>query len=69
MGSKALITRDRPGVFVSKTKVIICGIVVLLLLIVVIVLASVLGYTRSKLAGTYTFHGYFSSLSGIDNMF
>lgn len=62
MGSKALITRDAPGVFVSKTKVIIYGIVLVLLLIMVIVLASVLGYTRSKLAGTYTFHKYFCSL-------
>lgn len=69
MGSKVLITRDAPGVFVSKTKVIICGIVLVLLLIMVIVLASVLGYTRSKLAGTYTFHKYFCSLWGIDNMF
>lgn len=62
MGSKALITRDASGVFVSKTKVIIYGIVLVLLLVMVIVLASVLGYTRSKLAGTYTFHEYFCSL-------
>ncbi|XP_068743771.1 glutamyl aminopeptidase-like isoform X2 [Montipora capricornis] len=50
MGSKALIVQDSPGVFVSKTKIVLCGVVLLLLLIVIIILAAVLGHTRSKLA-------------------
>ena len=55
MGTKALIAGQLPGIFVSKTKIIICGIVLLVLLILVIVLGAVLGHTRSKLAGINTF--------------
>lgn len=48
MGEKAIIAESVPGIFVSKTKIIICGIVVIVLLILVIVLGAVLGHERSK---------------------
>ena len=38
MGEKAIIAESVPGIFVSKTKIIICGIVVIVLLILVIVM-------------------------------
>lgn len=51
MGTKGMIAEVAPGVFVSKTKIIICGIIILVLLILVIVLGALLGHTRSKLSG------------------
>lgn len=51
MGEKAIIAESVPGIFVSKTKIIICGIVVIVLLILVIVLGAVLGHERSKASG------------------
>lgn len=54
MGEKAVIAGAIPGIFVSKTKIIICGIVVLVLLILVIVLGALLGHERSK-SGTVSF--------------
>ncbi|XP_078360659.1 glutamyl aminopeptidase-like isoform X2 [Oculina patagonica] len=50
MGTKGMIAEVAPGVFVSKTKIIICGIIILVLLILVIVLGALLGHTRSKLS-------------------
>ena len=37
-----------PGLFLSKTKLIILGVLLLILLIVIIVLAAVLGQERAK---------------------
>ena len=51
MGTKAIIAGAVPGVFVSKTKIIICGIVLVVLLILVIILGALFGTTRSKLSG------------------
>ena len=51
MGTKGLIVEVAPGVFVSKTKIVICGIIIVVLLILVIVLGALLGHTRSKLSG------------------
>jgi len=51
MGTKGLIAEVAPGVFVSKTKIIICGVILLVLLILVIVLGALLGHARSQLSG------------------
>ena len=51
MGEKAILVDSVPGIFVSKTKIIICGITVLVLLILVIVLGAVLGHEQSKASG------------------
>jgi len=54
MGEKGLVAEVAPGVFVSKTKIVIIGVILLLLLvllILVIVLGALLGHTRSKLSG------------------
>lgn len=49
--TKGLVAEVAPGVFVSKTKIIICGVILVVLLILVIVLGALLGHTRSKLSG------------------
>ena len=51
MGEKGLVAEVAPGVFVSKTKIVIIGVILLVLLILVIVLGALLGHTRSKLSG------------------
>lgn len=51
MGEKVIIVELVLGIFVSKIKIIICGIVVIVLLILVIVLGVVLGYECFKVLG------------------
>lgn len=48
MGEKGLVAEVIPGVFVSKTKIIIVGVILLVLLILVIVLGALLGHASSK---------------------
>lgn len=54
MVERKLISGQSSGIFLSKTRLIICGVVVLVLLILVIVLGALLGHTRSKLAAEGT---------------
>ena len=51
MGAKGLIAEVTPGVFVSKAKIVIVGVILLVLLILVIVLGALLGHARSKPPG------------------
>ena len=55
MGTKGLVAEVAPGVFVSKTKIIVIGVILLVLLILVIVLGALLGHSRSKLSGILPF--------------
>lgn len=51
MGREGLVAEVTPGVFVSKTKIIIVGVILLVLLILVIVLGALLGHARRKPSG------------------
>ena len=65
MGAKGSITEVVSGVFVSKAKLIICGIIILVLLVLVIVLGALLAHTRSQLSGISLFCHFIDALVSI----